>query len=386
MTARAAVAVLALAWCAASARADDLAADAAFRSAQERAAAGDPAALAAYEAIGNGRPVGRWTDDAWAEAARLAERGGEFARARHALEQVIALGTDDQLVRRARATLARIASMTGGGRWDAVAREHERLVTEIFGGNDPRAELAELAVLVEREPDYPRVNGARGALARGWEQEGEREVALRWYRAAATAGGAEPGRRAHLELVRALLRFDELDAAETEIASLTTGVPVAPDGAGLRAVQEQLATARQRAWIRWGLRGVMAVLLIVAILSLRRAAGSFAAVARRLVPPPLEVMFLVPLAAVLIIVAYRGNPLVARAVRDIAVGGVLVAWLSGVLLEATRAHRGGLRMARVVIHVVLSMIAVGATVYLALDRDQLLDVVTETWRGGPNIR
>lgn len=393
MTVRAAVAVLALAWFAASARADapaDLASDEAFRSAQQSAAAGDPAALAAYEAIGNARPITRWTDDAWAEAARLAERAGDFMRARHALEQVIAIGTDDQLVRRARATLARLSSMTGDGQWDAVAKEHERLVTEIFGGDDPRAELAALEALVDAHPSYPRANAVRGALARGWEQEGDRTTALRWYRAAAAAGLAEPGRRSHLELVRALLRADELDAAEVEIAALARAANATSSGsvdsAGLRAVQTQLATARQRAWLRRGLWAVIALLLVVAVVALRRAAGSLAAAGRRLVRPPLEAVFLVPLAGLLIIVAYRGNPLVAHAVRDIAIGGVLIAWISGTLLEAIRARHGHVPIRRAVLHAVLALLAVGAMTYLALDRDHLLDLVTETWRGGPGLR
>lgn len=391
MTVRAAIAVLALAWFAASARADvpaDLVADEAFRSAQQRAAAGDPAALTAYEALGNARPITRWTDDAWAEAARLAERAGDFTRARYALEQVIAVGTDDQLVRRARATLARLSSMTAGGQWDAVAKEHERLVTEIFGGDDPRAELRALEALVNAHPTYPRANAIRGALARGWEQEGDATTALRWYRAAASAGLADPGRRSHLELVRALLRADELDAAEVEIGALARGGPSAGsvDSAGLRAMQTQLATARQRAWLRRGLWGVIALLILAAIVALRRDVGTLAVAGRRLVRPPLEAVFLVPLAALLIIVAYRGNPLVAHAVRDIAIGGILIAWISGALLEATRARHGHIPIRRAVVHVLLALLAVGAMTYLALDRDHLLDLVTETWRGGPGLR
>ncbi len=390
MTVRVAVAGLALVWCAGLARADapaELAADEAFRSAQQYAAFGDGSALAAYEAIGNARPITRWTDDAWAEAARLAERFGEYGRARHALEQVIAIGADEQLVRRARATLARLSSMTGGGRWDAVAKEHERLVTEIFGGDDPREELTALAALVEKQPDYPRANAIRGALARGWEQEGDRATALRWYRAAAAAGLAESGRRAHLELVRALLRAEDLDAAETEIQTLTRAAAgERVDPAGLRAVEAQLALARQRTWIRRGLWGVIAVLIGVAIVALRRSTGSFAAAAHRLVLPPLEVVFLVPLAGLLILIGYRGNPLVAHAVRDIAFGGVVIAWISGTLLDATRVRHGHVPFHRAVVHAALALLVVGVMAYLALDRDHLLDLVIETWRGGPGLR
>lgn len=401
MIVRAAVALLAIVCGAVIAHADvapdpiELAADEAFRAAQQRAAAGDPEALDAFEAIGNGRPITRWTDDAWAEAARLAERAGDYLRARRALDQVIATGTDDQLVRRARGTLARLAAMTGDGRWDAVAKEHERLVTAVFGGDDPRAELAALAALVDQHPAYPRANGVRGAIARGWEQEGDRALALRWYRAAAVAGVTEPGRRSHLELVRALLRADDLDAAEAEIGLLVRGEQGAGagragatvvDGAGLAAVREQLAVARQRAWIRRGLWAAIGVLLLVALLTLRRELGSLAAAGRRLARPPIEVLFLAPLAAVLILVGYSGNPLVAHAVRDIALGGVVIAWISGVLFEAVRARHGRVPVRRALIQAGVALVAVAAMAYLALDRDRLLDLVDETWRGGPGLR
>ena len=411
MTVRAAVAILAIAWCAAHAHAAppsdagaadgpstvtvaeptaaELEADEAFRAAQQRATAGDPSAIDAYERIGSSRPITRWTDDAWAEAARLAERAGDYARARRALESVIATSSDPQLARRARGTLERLASITGDGQWDAIAKEHERLVIEVFGGDDPRAELAALAALVEQHPDYPRANGVRGALARGWEQEGDRSLALRWYRAAAAAGTAEPGRRSHLELVRALLRTDELDEAEREIAVLAGGGVTTigkVDSAGLRAVREQLATAQRRAWVRRALWAALSLLLIVAMFALRRDVGSLAAAGRRLVRPPIEVVFLVPLATLLIVVGYQGNPLVAHAVRDIAVGGLLIAWISGALLEATRARHGRVPVRRALIHATLAVSAVAALAYLALDRDRLLDLVSETWRGGVNAQ
>jgi len=409
VTVRGAIALLAIAVSVATVHADPAedAADAAFRATQQRAAAGDAAAIDDYEAIGSGRPITRWTDDAWAEAARLAERAGDFARARRALEQVIAIGTDDQLVRRARGTLARLATMTGDGRWDAVAKEHERLVGEVFGGDDPREELAALAALVAKHPGYPRVNAVRGAIARGWEQEGDADVALSWYRAAAADGTAEPGRRSHLELVRALLRAGELDEAEQEISVLAQGgrpasgsggasggggagsavsAPTVVDSAGLAAVREQLATERTRGWIRRGLWAVLALLLAGAVLAVRRDVGSLAVGARRLARPPIEVVFLAPLAVLMIIVAYRGNPLVAHAVRDIAIGGVVVAWISGALLEVVRARHGSVPMQRAMIQGLLVLVAVATLAYLALDRDHLLDLVRETWRGGPAMR
>ncbi len=116
--------------------------------------------------------------------------------------------------------------------------------------------------------------------------------------------------------------------------------------------------------------------------SLRRAAGCWRAVPRRLARPPIEVIFFAPVAAVFALVAQTGNPLVARAVVAIAIAGIVVAWVSGVILDGTRDLRARL----LVVHVVLAVVAVLAAVYLVIDRDRMIDLLVETWRGGPALR
>jgi hypothetical protein len=117
------------------------------------------------------------------------------------------------------------------------------------------------------------------------------------------------------------------------------------------------------------------------VISLRRATGSWKAGGRRIVRPPTEVMFLAPIAALLIVVAWFGNPLVARAVTYIVVSGVVVAWISGATLDAVRA-RGSVGLPRVLVQGALALGAVAATAYLAIDGDHVLDLLRETWRGG----
>ncbi|MDB4963184.1 MAG: hypothetical protein JWP01_3183 [Myxococcales bacterium] len=363
---------------------DDASASAEFRAALELAAANDPGAIDAFERLGARRPITRWTDDAWSEAARLAELGDDYARARRALEQVIALGGEDRLAQRARSTLSRLTAMTGNGAWDAVAKEHERLADAVFGGDDPRAELAQLEALVGANPRYPRANAMRRVIAIGWEQEGDGERALRWYRDAAAAGTAEPGRYADLELVRALIRAGLLDDAERRLADL--GAIASVDRDGLAAVRGQLAIARQRSWVRRGLWALMLALVIGAGLALRREVGSWRGAGRRIVRPPSEAVFLIPIGAILIVVAYMGNPLIAHAVRTITLGGVAIAWISGVLLEATRARRGSVGLARMAVHGLIGVVAVASLAYLAVDAEHLLDFLRETWRGGPSVR
>ncbi|MDX2092368.1 MAG: hypothetical protein SFX73_31180 [Kofleriaceae bacterium] len=396
-------------------------ADRAFQAAMQRAVAHDAGALDAFEALGAARPVTRWTDDAWAEAARLAERAGDYARARRAYAQVLALGSDDKQVERAKAALARLASDTGLGEWDAVSREHERLVSAAFGGGDPQDDLVALEALVATHPRYPRINAIRLALGRGWEEEGERARALTWLRAAAAA---EPVAR--IALIRALIRTGELAEAEHELdaadaivgartrpgtsnptsggealgdasrvdsTNATGGASTARIGAvsstidrtALVYARHDLAIAKRRASIAHVLWGVLALVAFGAVVMLRRSSDSWGAVGRGLVRPPSEVVFLLPIAAVLIFVAQTGNPLVASAVSWIMIAGVVVTWISGVLLDAMRA-RGALRLARLAPHVLAVVLAVGAAGYLAVLRSGALDLVLMTWSGGHALR
>ena len=332
--------------------------------------------ITALEQLGAARPVTRWTDDAWSEAARLAVRANDYDRARRALEQVIAVGSDPQLVRRARAELARIASFAGGtGEWNAVAAKHERLAPGIHAGGDPRPALEQLEALVRAHPRYPRAPMLMVAIARGWEREGEADRALEWLRRAKAAGATrEETIHASAELVRVLVRVGDLDAAEAELAELARTA-----SAGLvHNLRKMLDKAELRRTVRWIMLAVLAVLAGLAAFSLRRTAGSWRAALRRLARPPSEAVFLVPIGVVICAFSYTGNPLIARTVVAIMVAGIATSWLSGAVLDA----QPRVRLARVLVHAAIVVIATVAAVYLAVDRGHVIDFVIETWRSG----
>ncbi|MCX5741423.1 MAG: hypothetical protein NT062_02870, partial [Proteobacteria bacterium] len=98
---------------------------------------------------------------------------------------------------------------------------------------------------------------------------------------------------------------------------------------------------------------------------------------RRLVRPPIEVIFVAPIALVLVVVASTGNPLVAHAVATIAVAGLAIAWLSGALLDVRRTRRA------IVLHAIVTLVATVCVTYLAIDRGSLATMVAETWRAVP---
>jgi len=364
-------------------------ADAGFRAAEARAVAGDGGAIDAFEQVGAARPVTRWTDDAWLEAGRLAERAGDYARARKDLQEAISTATDDQLARRARGELAIVEHAAGAGaEWSAVAAEHDRLERELFAG-DPKPAIAALENLIAANPKYPRVALVMLLVAQGLARDGDADGAIAWLRRAAEAADARAGDASardargpdaaasdrtyvRAELVKALVRAEQLDAARAELAKLDAP-PVVTE------MRREIARAQRRALIRWLVRGLLVALLAAAAIALRRAAGSWRAAVRRLVRPPGEVWFFAPIAAVLAVLAGTGNPMVAHAVWAIAGAGVVVAWLSGAILDAARARSGRVRLARAAAHAVLAVAAIGSAAYLAVDHDRMIDLVVETW-------
>jgi tetratricopeptide (TPR) repeat protein len=98
--------------------------------------------------------------------------------------------------------------------------------------------------------------------------------------------------------------------------------------------------------------------------------------------PPVEVMFLAPIAAVLLGVAFTAHRLIAPAVATVILGALGMAYLSGATLDTLRARGRSIEM-RALLHIVGCTFATLALVYLALMRDDLLDIVLETVRFGP---
>lgn len=300
------------------------------------------AAIAAYEALGAKRPIEQMTDDAWAEAARLAERAGDPARARRDFEQVLAIGTDPRLVDRARAGIARL----GEARWDAISNEHDALVAAIGSGGDPRASLERLEAIARDHPSYPRRADLLRFAASAWEREGEIDRAL------ADLGG-EPNAYA-----RMLVRHDR--DATAAIAKLRDPT--------MRAIlEEEAAKMVRRHWLH---RLAWLALGLCALAAAWVGRRSW----RRLRSPPTEVIFVAPIALVIALVAQTGNPLVARAVWIIVLAGIAIGWIAGALATTRRA---------LIVHAAIGALAALCVVYLAVDRGSLSSMIAETLRAGP---
>jgi tetratricopeptide (TPR) repeat protein len=375
--------VVALLIAARGARADD--AEAAFRAATQQLARGElEAAQAAFEAVANADPQGAWADDALAEAAETAERRDDLASARRLWRRVLDEHGSSRQARRARVRIAEIEHAIGaGGQWLAVAERHEQILREAVGKSDPSAQVRELEELVAANPEYPRATDARMWIGETWLRLGFPRRAADVFRAARdVAPAGEPRWRAGKALGDALAAAGALDDAEAVYRALVGEGDALADRV-LAEELEHLDTIRARArliLIAWiGLALAVAFVLAHAWL----AAGGPRAAARALARPPLEVWFFLPVAAVLVFVAFSGNYLVERAVRWILLGGLAITWLGGASLELAR-RRGRVRLPILAAHLAAAALAVASICYLAIMNDRLIDMLTETWQHGPD--
>jgi hypothetical protein len=165
------------------------------------------------------------------------------------------------------------------------------------------------------------------------------------------------------ELARALPTADPVDAAvRTDLlAAAHTG-----------RTREQLYVA---AWI------VAALALLALLVSLADAILR-GGTRRPGWQPPIEVLYIGPVAAIIIAASFAIDRVIAPAVVRITIAGLVSAWLSGTVLDLLRA-RGRAVRARALLHIVACAVGVLAVGYIAIMRDGLIDMFSETVRFGP---
>ncbi len=98
--------------------------------------------------------------------------------------------------------------------------------------------------------------------------------------------------------------------------------------------------------------------------------------------PPFEVMFLAPVALVLVAVAFATRAVIAPAIAQITIVGIATAWLSGITLDLLRA-RGRRVHARSLVHIVACGAAAVAIGYIAIVHGGLVELLAETVSAGP---
>jgi tetratricopeptide (TPR) repeat protein len=357
----------------------------AFYAAVALERAGKPAeAAAAHEALAARSPADAFADDALMEAARLyEEKLDQPRRAAETYEMVVEKYPDSRSATRAerRAQLLR-EGLGQGGEGEAALAAWNDLLNRFPTRTRPESVALARALLAAHPTwsDAPRVEH--------WI--GEQEVQLGQHAAAlATFADVEkrwPGsewalraRRSQADELTTLARFDEAERIYASLAGARSDAPYAKE---LHEAVVRLHEARAHAQLETVAWIVLAVLLLAALAALRVDAGSFAAAARALARPPLEALFLLPLAALVAFAGHGQSEPIARATKWLGLAMLLVAWLTGAAVVTARAARGRLSLARVAAFGLGGGTAMLAAAYVIVRHTELLDFIIHTVRFG----
>ncbi len=259
------------------------------------------------------------------------------------------------------------------------AREAAELATLIADADHlPRAELVRRTeVLIAA--DWPGAVDAAVWLA-DWQCRTHQFVeAQRSYRGVATRW---PGTEQAVLALRNAAGC-ALDAHEWGLARELARTLPADDPADAAVRDDLLASAargetRAQLYTASGFALALAVAALLASLVEAMLRGGLRRPALR---PPVEAIFLAPIALVVGIGTWLSDSTIAPAVFRISLGGLALAWLSGTALDLLRERDRAVRM-RAVVHVVLCALGVLAIGYISITRDGLVDLLAETIKGG----
>jgi hypothetical protein len=175
-----------------------------------------------------------------------------------------------------------------------------------------------------------------------------------------------------------------LDAHDYALATRLADQLAADDDVDA-AVKADLMTAARRGRFRqtmytvsWIALGLACTLLLASLIEASLRGGR----RRPALRPPIEVMFLAPVAFVVVVGSYLSQKAIAPAVLRISIGGVVLAYLSGITLDLVRLRGRPVRL-RAVLHVLACAFAVVGIGYIAITRDGMLDMLVETVKYGP---
>lgn len=344
-------------------------------------------AAAAYVALADELPGDVRADDALFAAAQLyEERLGDPARAAALYQRLVRDFADSRvsLAASKRLELLRPALGPADGGADALA-EMKRIL------HDPELPLdtaiADMEALVQAHPDWTGLPDAVLWLGHAFRRRDRPESALARYHEVATRWPAsDQAFEALLTAIEVAAHVGQFDLAERDLETLHAWAVAHPNDdpsrrRSLDAARATIDREHARARLYQAAFVVLALVLLGLALSLRIGAGSWRRAGRALARPPGEVLYMAPVAVVLVASALTGHEDIAPAVTLILVGGVAVTWLSGAGLAAAPP---GARL-RPLLHVLGSAAGVLAIAYIALHRTRLLDLIVSTVRFGPEV-
>lgn len=290
--------------------------------------------------------------------------------------------------------------------YERIVRDHpeagvsiaaERRATMLLGARDHAREAADLARLRAEADLMPPAEVEKRALAlSAADWPGAQDAALflaDWL--CRTQRYAEADRRyedfiahaysaPHAAIARRNQAGCAIDArnwvrAEELARKLPTADPV--DAAVRTDLLAAAHTGRRREQLHV-LAWFVAALALLALLASLGEAILRGGVRRPTWQPPIEVLYIGPVAAIVVAASFAIDRVIAPAVVRITISGLVGAWLSGATLDLLRA-RGRAVRARAMLHIVACAVGVLAVGYIAIMRDGLIDMFSETVRFGP---
>ena len=337
----------------------------------------DPGALAtAVEQIERA-PASPDLADALFGAARACEdRLLDPARALALYDRLLREAPDASVAiaaaRRAEALRAQIGTH---GEYAAKAADYARLVAD--------ADKVPLEDLVRRADElaagtWPGAADVALWIADALRTRDQSALALRRYEAV-IARWPERATAARRGAVGSAIDAHDWAAAERLLGQLSTATPT--DALIRDNLRADLTTARNASRLSLG---AWLALLVAAVGLLASLGEAVFRGGRRWPPlrPPFEVLFLTPIALVMIAVSFLTRAVIAPAIAQISIGGIGFAWVSGITLDLLRARERRTHV-RSILHIVACAAAAIAIGYLAIVRGGLVDMLAETVEAGP---
>lgn len=349
---------------------------------EEMARSEDRNALSLLQRLVAEHPNHNLTDDALFLAATLSEEKlGQPAQAK-ALYQTLLQDFPDSrsslAAERRLASLDELMGADGAGAAALAAFQDLRL------RYPDRGEPESLALAHRLLAEHPKWSGAyriRLWIAESSRRRGDLATAATLFEQVRTGDAPAPA------LIQAtlgaadvgILRGNFSRATELLDALASRADLQASDVQALRELRSRGALAASRA--RWLLASYLLLFAMIVLLLVvaRRAAESWSSFWMQLRSPPLEVVYMVPVAVLFVAMAYTGHEEVGPAVAIISGGGVLVSWAAA---NAIRTEKK-LNRARAFFCATAATLATLSLCYLALHRAHLLDLLNTTLVFGP---
>ena len=317
------------------------------------------------------------------EAARLYEtKLTEPVRARDLYQELIKRYPDHRTAFGANLRLEDLRDTLGHSKQD------ERAAAAYLASKNRRTRLGTrtwaktVEDILAQHPQWSGAAVAMTDLARAYLELQRFALAKQWFLRAADLDRVD--------------RFEHLiGAAEADIAAgryesalaLLNGAQSETKGNARRAralegAKHQLQVAQVRNRLFVVAIAALALVLALLLVLLRSAAGSWLSMLRALAKPPTEIVFMLPVATLLVGASFTSHFAIGPAVVTICGIGVMLTWLSATSL---RQRSGNRSRAVAGTHAVACMIGVVAACYIALHRQGLLDMLVETIRLGPDV-